>query len=250
MRDNVFADLDQLYTDDLPLTEVAKNKRYTPSVYGDVRHQEIDILKIDPRKKIYGFPVLYGCNRRSVGHVKRQSRPENLHKFPKPSINLDYRDGNHKDNHNFALFVASRREDIKSMKHALISSKRLRCDGWLSKVERLDTTANYTKDWRDRACLGNTALHYAAIGCKNKALKLLLTHGWKWDSLNFKKETPSSLVPLHRELTNFCLKTLKSFKPKKRWRKKKIAYVPKKVLKFNKKDKKYSQWVKELEGSY
>ena len=130
--------------------------------------------------------------------------------------------------------MASRREDIKSMKHALISSKRLRCDGWLSKVERLDTTANYTKNWRDRACLGNTALHYAAIGCKNKALKLLLTHGWKWDSLNFKKETPSSLVPLHRELTNFCLKTLKSFKPKKDGGKK-IAYVPKKSFEVQQK---------------
>ena len=112
MRDNVFADLGQLYTDDLPLTEVAKSKRYTPSVYGDVKHQEIDILQINPKKR--WFPVLYGCNRRSVGHVKRQSRLENLHKFPKPSINLDYRDGNHKDNHNFALFVASRQEDIKA----------------------------------------------------------------------------------------------------------------------------------------
>ena len=246
MADQVFANLEELYVDDIPLTQQAKDARYTPMVYGMMKSDEIDLLKLNPCKKTYGFPVLYGCNRRSVGHVKRQSRVEHLHKYPKPSTNTDYRDGKHSDNHNYALFLASRREDLKSMKHALIKKKRLRCDGWLSKIERLDTSASYTKNWKDRVDQGNTALHFAAFGCKNKALKLLLENGWKWDSLNWKKQTPTDLVPPDRVLTKYCIATLKSFKPKKRFRKKKITYVKKKVLKFNKGDTKYSAWMKEL----
>ena len=88
MADQVFANLEELYVDDIPLTQQAKDARYTPMVYGMMKSDEIDLLKLNPRKKTYGFPVLYGCNRRSVGHVKRQSRVEHLHKYPKPSTNL------------------------------------------------------------------------------------------------------------------------------------------------------------------
>ena len=90
-------------------------------------------------------------------------------------------------------------------------------------------------------------MHFAAIGCKNKALKLLLENGWQWDKINWKHQTPSDLVPPDREATSCCLKTIKSFKPKRRYRKKKIKLVKKKVLKFNKGDINYSEWMKELE---
>ena len=93
----VYADLDELYVDELPedpTTLVQRGKQM-------------------PR--VYGFDKLYGTARNRFSHVYTRTFKSieqfKLGLFPKPKAgeNTEYRDGIHQDNHNFALFIASMR---------------------------------------------------------------------------------------------------------------------------------------------
>ena len=202
----LFADLDTLYTDG------AEDQ-------------------VNARHAVYGFQKLFGRGRNTFTYViKRHFRGG----VPKPVKNIEYRDGSHDDNHNFALLIASMREDLVSMEHALIQKKRLKCDGWLSAVERLDSgPVKYKKNYRDRAKYGWTAVHYAASAAKNEACKMLGKHGWNCHLLDYRKRTPKEVVPSDRELAKYVVKTLRSFREKKRWRTKRVTLKPKKELKVS-----------------
>eukprot|EP00505_MAST-04D_sp_SCG-Rhode-Island_P002467 Stramenopile-MAST_4_protein_2467 len=207
----VYADLDELYVDELPedpTTLVQRGKQI-------------------PR--VYGFDKLYGTARNRFSHVYTRTFKSieqfKLGLFPKPKAgeNTEYRDGIHQDNHNFALFIASMREDLGAMKFAL-----------------------YTKNWQDRTKFGATALHAAAASAKLKAVRLLCEHGWDPQFLNYKKEVPMDVIPKERQLAGAVYKCLRSFKKKRRWRNKKVEKKGKAELKFNKGEKHPSRWLAEM----
>jgi hypothetical protein len=232
----VYADLDELYVDELPedpTTLVQRGKQM-------------------PR--VYGFDKLYGTARNRFSHVYTRTFKSieqfKLGLFPKPKAgeNTEYRDGIHQDNHNFALFIASMREDLGAMKFALVQKKRLSCDGWLSPVDQVDDGSHveYTKNWQDRTKFGATALHAAAASAKLKAVRLLCEHGWDPQFLNYKKEVPMDVIPKERQLAGAVYKCLRSFKKKRRWRNKKVEKKGKAELKFNKGEKHPSRWLAEM----
>ena len=144
--------------------------------------------QVDSRHAVYGFQKLFGKGRNKFSYVIKRHFKGGI---PKPIENIEYRDGAHDDNHNFALLIASMREDLASMEHALVHKKRLKCDGWLSEVKRLESgPVKYKKNYEDRAKYGWTAVHYAASAVKNDACKMLGRHGWDCQKLDYMKRQP------------------------------------------------------------
>ena len=73
---------------------------------------------------------------------------------------------------------------------------------------------------------------FATSAAKNEACKMLGRHGWNY-KLDYMKRLPKDVVPADRELAKYVIKTLRSFRQKKRWRTKKVKLKPKKVLKVS-----------------